>query len=72
LDRDEFRAAFSKTPVSRAKHVGFLRNVAIAMGNSGQQQFREPLEQLAEFPDEVVQEHARWALSRLEANDSIS
>ena len=34
LTESEFRALFRDTPVSRAKYSGFLRNVAIAMGNA--------------------------------------
>ena len=64
LTDDEFREIFRASPVQRAKHAGFLRNVAIAMGNSGRVKFREPLERLAEFPDDMVAEHARWALER--------
>jgi epoxyqueuosine reductase len=65
LSEEEFRARFGSTPVSRARYRGFLRNVAVAMGNSGQARFREALERLAGFEDEVVAEHARWGLARL-------
>jgi len=65
LTQDEFREMFRSSPIQRAKYAGFLRNVAIAMGNSGQPKFREPLERLAAFPDELVAEHARWALERI-------
>lgn len=61
----EFRARFRQTAVSRAKHAGFLRNVAVAMGNSGKREFREPLEKLAAQGDPLVAEHARWGLERL-------
>jgi epoxyqueuosine reductase len=61
----EFRGLFRGSPVSRAKYRGFLRNVAIAMGNRGLPQFREPLERLAESPDPIVAEHARWGLKHL-------
>ena len=67
LSAEEFRELFAASPIERAKYAGFLRNVAIAMGNSGLAKFREPLERLAQFPDELVAEHARWALGRLEA-----
>jgi len=67
LTEAEFRAMFRDTPVSRAKYRGFLRNVAIAMGNSGLSKFRAPLEKLATFGDPLVEEHARWALERLPA-----
>ncbi len=63
LTEGEFRELFRDSPVNRAKYTGFLRNVAVAMGNALSPQFREPLERLAAFPDDVVAEHARWALS---------
>jgi epoxyqueuosine reductase len=65
LSPDEFRELFRSSPIQRAKYSGLLRNVAIAMGNSGQTKFREPLQRLAAFPDELVAEHARWALGRI-------
>jgi epoxyqueuosine reductase len=61
----EFRSMFRGTPVTRARYGGFLRNVAIAMGNRRLQKFRAPLEKLAESADPVVAEHARWALGRM-------
>jgi epoxyqueuosine reductase len=65
LSEDEFREIFRRSPVKRAKYAGFLRNVAIAMGNLRLEKFREPLEKMAESPDAVVAEHARWGLERL-------
>jgi epoxyqueuosine reductase len=65
LTEEEFREVFRTSPIQRAKHAGFLRNVAIAMGNSKQEKFREPLEKLARFPNEMVAEHARWALDQI-------
>ena len=69
LSEQEFREVFAASPIQRAKYAGFLRNVALAMGNSGLEKFREPLEKLAQFPDDVVAEHARWGLSRLARGD---
>jgi len=65
LTEDQFREMFRASPIQRAKYAGFLRNVAIAMGNSGNEKFREPLEKLAQFPNELVAEHARWGLAKL-------
>ena len=65
LSEAEFRALFRETPVTRAKYSGFLRNVAIAMGNSRLEKFRAPLEKLAASPDGLVAEHARWALGMI-------
>jgi len=61
----EFRAMFQGTPVTRARYSGFLRNVAVAMGNARSEKFREPLDRLAASADAVVAEHARWALQQL-------
>jgi epoxyqueuosine reductase len=65
IGEDEFRVMFGGTPVTRARYSGFLRNVAIAMGNSGAEKYRAPLEKLAVSSDPLVAEHARWALGRL-------
>ncbi len=65
LTEDEFRVRFRGSPVLRAKYAGFLRNVAIAMGNSGQAKMREPLEKLAAHADPLVAATAREALATL-------
>jgi epoxyqueuosine reductase len=67
LSEAEFARRFGGTAVERARYSGFLRNVAVAMGNSQRAEFRAPLEKLAESADAVVAEHARWALGRLGA-----
>jgi epoxyqueuosine reductase len=61
----EFRSMFRDTPVTRAKYRGFVRNVAVAMGNSGLEKFRAPLEKLAASADPLIAEHANWGLQRL-------
>jgi len=65
LSEDEFRALFAGTPVTWARYSGFLRNVAIAMGNQKREEFRAPLERLAASPEPRVAEPARWALQQL-------
>jgi epoxyqueuosine reductase len=65
IEEDEFRAMFRGTPVTRARYSGFLRNVAVAMGSRGREEFRAPLLKLAESADALVAEHARWALAQL-------
>jgi epoxyqueuosine reductase len=66
LSPEEFRAMFRRTPVWRTKYAGFLRNVAIAMGNSGDPQYRPVLEMLAASEDPMIATHAGWALAQLE------
>ncbi len=65
VDEEEFREMFRGSPVRRAKYAGFLRNVAVAMGNAHDEKFRRPLEKLARSPEHQVAEHARWALDQL-------
>jgi epoxyqueuosine reductase len=65
LSEERFRELFRNTPIWRSKYAGFLRNVAIAMGNSGQNRLMAPLEKLADHPDKLVADTARAALVRL-------
>lgn len=66
LTEEEFREMFRGSPVKRARYAGFLRNVAVAMGNSGLEKFRDPLERLSRHEVAMVAEHALWALGRLD------
>ncbi len=66
MSSEEFRAIFRASPVRRTKFSGLRRNVAIAMGNSGNKEFLPILDQLAADEDESVSESARWAKARLE------
>lgn len=65
VSAEEFREMFRGSPVSRTKYGGFLRNVAIAMGNQRSEEFRAPLERLALSENAMVAEAARWSLGRL-------
>jgi epoxyqueuosine reductase len=65
ISNQEFRKRFRGSPISRAKHTGFLRNVAVAMGNSGHKEYVTRLKELAASDDGVVAEHADWAIKRL-------
>jgi epoxyqueuosine reductase len=66
LTKEEFNQRFAGSPIERSRYRGFLRNVAIAMGNSGNRKFLAALRRLADGPDPVIQEHANWAIGRLE------
>jgi epoxyqueuosine reductase len=65
MDEPAYRDVFRGSPIKRAKFAGLKRNLAIAMGNSGDQQFVPALEKMAADPDPVVAEHAQWALKKL-------
>jgi epoxyqueuosine reductase len=66
LDDAAFADAFRGTPVKRTKRRGLVRNAALALGNIGSPEHRPTLERLAaEDPDPLIQDAARWALTRL-------
>jgi epoxyqueuosine reductase len=67
LDAQAFNRLFRGSPVKRANHAGFRRNLAIAMGNSGEKRFLPRLEDWAKAEDPVLAETARWAHHRLNA-----
>lgn len=61
----EFSRLFRGSAVKRAKWRGLMRNVAVAMGNSGRPYFIPHLRQLLDCGDDLVRRHAAWALARL-------
>jgi epoxyqueuosine reductase len=65
ISEDDFRRIFAHSPIKRAKYRGWLRNLCVAMGNSGDERFVPWLEQAAQHSDPIVREHAAWALDRL-------
>ncbi|MGI9104443.1 MAG: tRNA epoxyqueuosine(34) reductase QueG [Terriglobales bacterium] len=70
MDEEQFRRTFRGSPIKRAKYNGLRRNVAVAMGNSGDRRFLPQLEKLTVDPDPVVSSHARWAIAQLERSRS--
>ena len=70
LDADAFRERFRKSPIKRAKRRGLLRNVCVALGNSGDAGHRAVLERLSGDEDAVIREHAEWALARIEGSSA--
>ncbi|MGA2852304.1 MAG: tRNA epoxyqueuosine(34) reductase QueG [Terracidiphilus sp.] len=67
LDVPEFERVFNGSPVRRTGFVGLQRNVAIAIGNCGQQSAVAHLEKWATAADEGLRKAAQWALERLNA-----
>jgi len=65
MDSAEFRRWFKGSPVERTRKKRLHRNVAIAMGNSGEARFVPQLEVWSGGEDEVLAESARWALGRI-------
>ncbi len=66
LDDGAFRALFAKSPIKRIKRGRFLRNVCVALGNTGNGEDMPALRKAAQDADPLVAEHALWALDRLD------
>jgi len=65
LDDAQFRALFSKTAIKRTGRDRFVRNVVIAIGNSGDPTLVGEAEHLLADASPLVRGAAVWALSRL-------
>ncbi len=65
LDDAGFRALFAGSPVKRIGRDRFVRNVAIAIGNSATVALRPAAQRLAADADPVVAEAGAWAAARL-------
>ncbi len=65
LDDPAFRTRFSGTPVKRTGRDRFVRNVLIAIGNSGEAGLAGEAERLLDDASPLVRAMAVWALSRL-------
>jgi epoxyqueuosine reductase len=65
LTQEEFSARFKGSPIKRAKRRGLLRNVAVALGNSGDRAAVPALAAALHDQEPLVRAHAAWALGRL-------
>ncbi len=66
LDDAAFRALFTKSPIKRVGRGRFVRNVLIAIGNSGDPSLAEEAERLLDDESPLVRGAAIWALGRLD------
>ena len=65
MDTQEFKHHFKGSPLARTGRKRLLRNVAIAMGNSGNARFLPQLKAWAAGDDPVLADAAQWARQRL-------
>jgi len=67
LDEAAFLQKFAGTPLLRAKRRGLLRNVCVALGNTGGPDCLPALERASQDPEPLIAEHARWAVEQIAA-----
>ncbi len=65
FDDENFRALFAKSPVKRVGRDRFVRNVLIAIGNSGEPELAQEARRLLADESALVRGAAVWALSQL-------
>jgi epoxyqueuosine reductase len=65
LTEEDFMRSFAHSPIKRTKYRGWVRNLCVAMGNSGDSRFLPWLERVCGHEDPAVREHAQWATARL-------
>ena len=72
IDGETFRQRFKGSPINRIKRRGLLRNVAIALGNSGNPQAIPPLIKVLDDEEPLIRAHAVWALGELSGPNIVS
>jgi epoxyqueuosine reductase len=65
LEDAAFKKKFAGTPMLRAKRRGLLRNVCVALGNTGDKSALPALEKAAGDPEPLIAGHARWAIEQI-------
>ncbi len=71
LDDSGFRAMFAGTPIKRTGRDRFVRNVLIAIGNSGMGSFVPLVEARLDDAAPLVRGMAIWALARLAGPEAV-
>lgn len=72
LDDPAFRARFAGTPIKRTGRDRFIRNVLIAIGNSGDASLAEEAERLLDDASPLVRAMAVWTLGRLLPSEAVA
>jgi epoxyqueuosine reductase len=68
MDGREFKRRFKGSPLERTGRKRLLRNLAIAMGNSGEMRFLAQLDLWRQGEDAVLADAAEWARRRILAS----
>ncbi len=65
MTQEQFSRRFRHSPIKRAKRRGFLRNVAVALGNWKDRAAVPALKQALNDDESLVRGHAAWALGQI-------
>jgi len=71
LSSAAFNEKFRGSPIKRAKRRGYLRNVAVALGNARVESASGVLQRIIKLdPEPLVRSHAAWALGQIGGSGS--
>ena len=65
LTQEEFSTRFKGSPIKRTKRRGYLRNIAIALGNRGEEDALPTLMKAQEDEEPLVRDAAAWATGKV-------
>ena len=69
-DEEDIRERFQGTPIMRLKLPRWKRNACVVLGNIGNGKDLPALIRLAEGDDEMIAEHASWAIGQIQKRES--
>jgi epoxyqueuosine reductase len=72
LSDSDFKEKFRGSPLLRAKRKGLARNVAVAIGNSGDPDSVPVLERALNDPEPLVRGHVAWALGEIRTDRAMA
>jgi len=65
LTPQAFNQRFKRTPIKRTKRRGYLRNVAVALGNTADMHALPVLQNALNDEEPMIREHAQWAINKI-------
>ncbi|MFP4430904.1 MAG: tRNA epoxyqueuosine(34) reductase QueG [Spirochaetaceae bacterium] len=65
-DEETFKNRFAGSPLMRPGRVGLIRNACVVSANNGARELLPQLRRLTMDENEIIAEHARWAVEQLE------
>jgi epoxyqueuosine reductase len=70
ISKQDFNQRFKQSPVKRAKRRGYLRNVAVALGNTGDMLALPVLQNALNDEEPMIREHVQWAIEKISKRTS--
>ncbi len=67
----DFKERFKNSPILRATRDGFVRNVAVALGNSRREESVSPLKLALHDESSLVRSHGAWALGQIRTTQAL-